>query len=47
MNNTDDNIYIESFSEDRIELSNGIILTCDLDKDQSFDYEIIKKIIED
>lgn len=43
----DENIYIESFSEDRIELSNGVILICDLDKDQSFDYEIVKKIIEE
>lgn len=39
-------IYIKEFREDRVLLSNGKILTCDLSKGQSFDYNILKEILE-
>ena len=40
-------VYIKSFSDNRVELSNGTVYTCDLNKDEIFDYDILKKIIEE
>ena len=39
-------VYIKEFNTDRVVLSDGKILTCDTSRGQSFDYNVLKDILE-